>query len=118
MRDSYELLLDVQEAITNIFEFTKDGWDSVERDKLVRVWVIHHLEIVGEAIRSVPQEFRILHPEIPWRQISGMRNILVHHYFGIDLNRVREVVEHDLPDLKRHVDKILEEYSSNTTENS
>lgn len=60
-------------------------------------------------MRSVPQDFRDIHPLIPWKQISAMRNILVHHYFGISLVRVWAVVEHDLPVLKEHIDAILGE---------
>jgi len=77
------------------------------RTSWYKPWVIHHLEIIGEAIRTIPQDFRNLHPEISWRQIYGMRNILVHHYFGINLDQVWTAVEHDLPVLKSSVDALL-----------
>lgn len=107
MRDPYERLRDVQEAILLILKYTSQGSDSFYQDELVQTWVIHHLEIIGEAVRTIPQDFRNLHPEIPWKQMNAMRNILVHLYFEINLDRVWAVVEQDLPDLKSSVDAIL-----------
>ncbi len=100
MRDPYERLRDVQEAILHILKYTSQGSDSFYQDELVQTWVIHHLEIIGEAVRTIPQDFRNLHPEIPWKQMNAMRNILVHIYFEVNLDRVWAVVERDLPDLK------------------
>ncbi len=74
----------------------------------MQTWVVYHLEIIGEAACSIPQDFKFLHPEIPWKQISGMRNILVHVYFGIDKDIVWAVVERDLPVLRVGVQAILE----------
>lgn len=107
MRDPFERLRDIQEAIANIMKYTDQGRDSFDQDELVQTWVIHHLEIIGEAARSIPQAFRTLHPEISWKQINGMRNILIHHYFGINRDRIWAVVEHDLPALKASIDAIL-----------
>ena len=107
MRDVYERLHDIQEAIEQIWKYTNQGRDLFDQNELVRTWVIHHLEIIGEATRAIPQDFRNLHPEISWRQIYGMRNILVHHYFGVNLDRVWSAVEHDLPVLKSSVDALL-----------
>lgn len=93
MRDTTERLRDIQEAITRIFKYTKAGRKAFDEDELIQTWVIHHLEIIGEAARAIPQEFRAHHPGIPWGQISGMRNILIHMYFGIDRDIVWVVVE-------------------------
>jgi len=78
-----------------------------DQNELMQTWVVHHLEIIGEAALAIPQDFRNLHPEISWRQINGMRNILVHHYFGINQDRVWAVVEQDLPVMKTSVDALL-----------
>lgn len=107
MRDIYERLRDIQEAIEQIWKYTSQGRDLFDQNELIQTWVIHHLEIIGEATRAIPQEFRDLHPDVSWRQIYGMRNILVHHYFGINLNQVWAAVEHDLPVLKSSVDVLL-----------
>ncbi len=71
MRDPYERLRDVQEAITHILKYTNRGRDLFYQDELVQTWVIRHLEIIGEAVRAIPQDFRDLHPEIPWKQINA-----------------------------------------------
>ncbi len=107
MRDIPARLRDVQQAISNIVKYTSGGRQAFDTDELVRTWVIHHLEIIGEATRSMPQEFKDQHPEIPWKGISGMRNILTHIYFNIDLDAVWDVVEQDLPTLKASVDALL-----------
>jgi uncharacterized protein with HEPN domain len=67
--------------------------------------VIRRIEIIGEAIKNIPTEFKGKHPDIPWRAISGMRDILIHEYFGIDLKLTWRVVKLRLPELK---EKILE----------
>jgi uncharacterized protein with HEPN domain len=67
---------------------------------MAQVWVIHHLQIIGEAVRGISPQFRKTNLIIPWSDIIGMRNILIHHYFGIDRDAVWKVVEHDLPVLK------------------
>lgn len=107
MRDTYERLHDIQEAITRIMKYTNQGRQIFDQDELVQTWVIHHLEIIGEAARAIPQDFKNTHPEIPWGKISGMRNILIHIYFGIDRDIVWQVVERDLPILKTSIDAIL-----------
>jgi uncharacterized protein with HEPN domain len=70
--------------------------------------VIHHLEIVGEACRSLSDELRGRHPEIPWPAIIGMRNMLVHDYFGLNLDEVWAAVERDLPVLQNQVAAMLD----------
>ena len=107
MRDVSERLRDIQEAIERIMKYTSQGRDSFDHDELVQTWVVHHLEIIGETARSIPQEFKNNHPGIPWRQISRMRNVLIHIYFGIDQDVIWEIVEHDLPVLKASIDAIL-----------
>jgi uncharacterized protein with HEPN domain len=107
MRDVSERLRDIQEAIERIKKYTSQGRDSFDHDELVQTWVVHHLEIIGEAARSIPQEFKNNHSGIPWRQISRMRNVLIHIYFGIDQDIIWGIVEHDLPVLKASIDAIL-----------
>jgi len=78
-------------------------------DEMAQVWVIHHLLILGEAVRGISPEFRDRNPGIPWSDIIGLRNILIHHYFGIDRDAVWNVVEHDLPALKKQVQSLVQE---------
>lgn len=67
------------------------------------------IEIIGEAAASVSDEFCRAHPDVPWRGAIGMCNILAHGYFHLDVDAVREVVEHDAPALESHVSRILGE---------
>jgi uncharacterized protein with HEPN domain len=114
VRDTFERLRDIQEAIARIGKYTNQGRDAFDQNELVQIWVIHHLEIIGEAVRAIPQEFKDQHPEISWRQIIGMRNVLVHVYFGINRDRVWAAVERDLPNLKTGIDALLD--TEDTTE--
>jgi uncharacterized protein with HEPN domain len=73
----------------------------------VRVWVVHHLEIIGEACRGLSEGFRREHTDDIWSDAIGFRNILAHQYFGLDLEAVWMVIERDLPALKINVAAIL-----------
>jgi len=107
VRDTSERLRDIQEAITRITKYTDAGRQSFDQNELVQTWVVHNLEIIGEASRSIPQEYKDKHPTIEWARISRMRNVLIHIYFGVDMDIVWEVVERDLPILKTQIDVIL-----------
>ncbi len=109
MRDYSERLLDILEAIERIEKYAAQGREDFENDELVQTWIVHHLQIVGEAARALPDSFTDQHPEIDWSEIIGMRNILVHNYFGVDVDVVWAVVERDLPDLKHKIQAILQE---------
>jgi uncharacterized protein with HEPN domain len=109
MRDDRQRLLDIKEAIEHIERYTTQGRTTFDQDELVQTWVIHHLQIIGEATRAISESLRAKYPAVPWTKIVGMRNILVHFYFGIDTEIVWSVVEDDLPTLKQHIETILEE---------
>jgi uncharacterized protein with HEPN domain len=107
VKDDRERLLDIREAVERIEKYAARGAEAFARDELIQVWVIHHLQIIGEAARALSPDLRERHPEIPWSKIVGMRNILVHHYFGVDVAVVWAVVERDLPSLKQQVEGLL-----------
>ncbi len=107
MRDDRERLLDTQEAIERIGRDAQRGRAAFDQDELIQTWIVHHLQIIGEASRGLSQDFRQEHPEVPWAAIIGMRNILVHRYFGIDKEAVWSVVQGDLPELKQKLAPIL-----------
>jgi uncharacterized protein with HEPN domain len=112
MRDDRERLLDILEAISRIERYAARGRTAFEQDELIQNWVVSHIQIVGEACRAISAELREQHPEAPWRAIIGMRNILVHRYFGIDVQAVWVAVERDLPALKQVVTAMVEELGS------
>jgi uncharacterized protein with HEPN domain len=71
--------------------------------------IIRRLEIMGEAVKNLPLELRERYPGIPWRRIAGMRDVLIHEYFAVELELTWEVIQRDLPELKKSLLKILEE---------
>jgi uncharacterized protein with HEPN domain len=107
MRDEKERILDILEAIERIQKYAARGREAFDHDELIQNWIVHHLQIIGEAAANISDEFADAHPEIPWPKIIGMRNILVHHYFGIDLNVVWSAVENDLPPLEGNLKKAI-----------
>jgi len=107
MRDDRSRLEDILEAIERIERYAARGRAAFEADDLIQVWVLYHLQILGEAARKLSDALRQRHPEVPWAQIIAMRNILVHDYFGLDVVEVWAAVERDIPDLKRKIESIL-----------
>jgi uncharacterized protein with HEPN domain len=65
--------------------------------------VIRRIEIIGEAIKNIPGDFKSTHENIPWKEITGMRDILIHQYFGVDLELTWEVIKTDFPILKKQI---------------
>jgi len=108
MRDPKERLRDILEAIAAIDRYHDRVRSAFEQDELLQVWFLRHLQIIGEAARRLPEEIRNLAPDIPWHKIIGMRNILVHGYFEIDLDVVWDAVQQDVPPLKPAVEALLE----------
>ncbi len=77
--------------------------DDLRRDELLRVWMIYHLQTIGEAARALSDATRARSPEIPWSEIIGMRHILVHRYFGVDFDLVWNIVSRRIPGLRAQV---------------
>ena len=107
MRKDKVRLQDILEAIEKIEQYTDRGRQAFDTDEMLQVWVVYHLQILGEAASKISPELRIQYPDVPWTQIVGMRNILVHDYFGIDLDVVWTVIERDLLQLKPQISAIL-----------
>jgi uncharacterized protein with HEPN domain len=107
MRDPKERLRDILEAIAAIDRYRDRGRSAFEQDELLQVWFLRHLQIIGEAARRLPEEIRNLAPHIPWHKMIGMRNILVHGYFAIDLDVVWDAAQRDVPLLKPAVGALL-----------
>lgn len=108
MRDTSERLRDIRKAIDQITKYTIQGREAFDQNELIQDGVIHRLEIIGEVVRTLPQDLKDQHPEIPWAKINRMRNILIHIYFGVDKDIVWQVVEKDLPALKACIDTLLD----------
>jgi len=104
---SKQWLQHIINATELIEKFVADGRELFDQNELVQVWIIHHIQIIGEAARNVSDSVRDFYPEIPWRLIIGMRDVLVHQYFNIDLEEIWDTAENDLPELKRNIETIL-----------
>jgi len=107
MRSDADRLGDILQAIAKVRERTAISLDTFDHDEMLQVWVIHHLQVVGEAARGLSQGLRDQHPEVPWPQIVALRNILTHEYFGINLHQVWEMVRKELPELDAQIRRIL-----------
>jgi uncharacterized protein with HEPN domain len=107
LRDPRERLRDIIEAIERIEKYAARGRQAFEQDELIQNWFVHHLQIIGEAAARLGRPFQDQYPQIPWAAIIGMRNVLVHDYFGIDLEEVWQAVHKDMPRLKVAVQDIL-----------
>ena len=100
----------IQDIIENIkdVESFSNGLtkEKFEKDKLKQSAIIRSLEIIGEAVKNIPDSFRKKYPIIPWRDIAGFRDVLSHAYFGVSMDRVWNIIEKDLPILKKNIEKI------------
>jgi uncharacterized protein with HEPN domain len=107
VRKPGERILDMLEAIKRIEKYAARGRHAFAGDELIQTYVVHNLQIFGEAAFKLSSEYRDQYPEIPWAKIMGMRHILVHDYFAIDLEIVWNVVENELPILKKKLQEII-----------
>ena len=107
MRDDDGRLRDILEAIDKIAAYTRKGREEFEGSELVQVWIVHQIQVVGEAARGLSENLRDQHPEVPWSDVIGMRNILVHEYFGIDLQEVWDTAVNDIPRLRPLIELAL-----------
>ena len=101
-------LQDILEAIVRIERYTAADTSVLEHDEPIQSLVLRYVQIIGEAVRGLTPELKAKHPEVPWRAIVRTRNVLVHHYFDIDVPTVREIVERDLPALRPQIKAILD----------
>ena len=108
MKDDRIYLLHVRDAIQHVFEYTVTGKENFFADRKTQDAVVRNLEIIGEATKRVSQTLKDAHPEISWKPIAGMRDKLIHDYFGINLQLVWDVVERDLPVLELKLAQLLE----------
>lgn len=107
MRDDFARLEDIVEAAESIGKYSVRGREAFERDELMQTWILHHLQIIGEAARALSPAFRERHSDEIWARAIGMRNVLVHRYFAVDPDAVWEAVQGSLAYIKRKAQAIL-----------
>lgn len=108
MRDYKLYLDDILLAIKKIEKYTKGlSLKGLKKDDLVVDGVVRNLEIIGEAVKNVPLHIKDKHPDVEWKKISGLRDILAHEYFGIDLEILWDIIENKLPSFKKEISRLL-----------
>ena len=111
-KDPQVFLTHILESIGWIEKETKDlSKDKFVQDVPTHDAVIRRLEIIGEAVKNLPTDFKKKYPDIAWKKIAGLRDKLIHGYFGIDLELVWEIVNKDIPPLKEQIEKIPTKHS-------
>jgi uncharacterized protein with HEPN domain len=106
--------LDILEALLKIEKYAAKGEQEFYKEELIQVWIIHYIQIAGEAANQLSDSLKKNHTEIPWKGISGMRNLLGHQYFGLDLDEIWDTVSTDLPVLKEKMQELLTDYQNET----
>ena len=98
------------ESINAIGEFSKNmDKEELVSNRMKRDAIVREIEIIGEAIKNISDNLRKKYPSIPWRDIAGTRDKMIHHYFGVDLNIVWNIIKKELPELKEKIQKIEKE---------
>lgn len=106
-RDPRVYLAHILECIQKIERFTAAGRERFFQDEMVQDAVLRHFEVIGEAAKRLDDRYRAEHPEVPWRALAGLRDVLIHQYEGVDLEKVWAVVENELPALRRAIAAML-----------
>lgn len=109
MRSDCQRLQDILEAIAQVERYANEGQAVFQQNELIQIWIVHHLQIIGEASNGLSQELINLHSEVSWAAIVEFRNVLVHEYFRVNLDIVWQIVERDLPALETMVEAIVQE---------
>ena len=116
-REYLDYFKDIQDALEKINNFTAGlDFESFAKDDKTTFAVIRALEIIGEAARKIPKSIRSRYPNVPWQDMAGMRDKLIHDYFGVDLRVVWKTLQIDLPPLKAIFDQITQEESEKASD--
>ena len=107
MKDDRVYLEHIREAVGRIHEYTVAGRAAFMTNRMAQDAVVRNFEIIGEAAKRLPDPTRRRKPDIPWRDVAGFRDVLIHDYTGVDLGEVWNVVERDLPALRKAVEELL-----------
>lgn len=97
--DEASYCLDVTDNLT---------YEQLLSDETLKRAVVRSLEIIGEATKNFTPEFKLKYPQVPWKKMAGMRDRLIHQYFGVDYETVWKTLKEDIPEIKKHIDNIIQ----------
>lgn len=103
-------VVNIVESIQRIEQYTKEGKETFLASMMIQDAVIRNFEIIGEAVKHLSTQFKETYPDVPWRRISGLRDVLIHDYMGVDTEEIWNIVERDLLSLKQQIESILRRY--------
>lgn len=109
MKGDWLYLSNIVECIGQIEQYVAGGREVFFRDRMVQDAVIRNFEVMGEAVKRLSMELRQENDDVPWRQMAGFRDMLIHDYLRVDMTEVWAVVEYDLPELKPRLAELLEQ---------
>jgi len=107
IKDPRVYLAHILECADRIERYLGQDREAFLRDTMVQDAVIRNFEVIGEAAKRIPEQFRVVHAGIPWRLMAGFRDVLIHDYEGVDLERVWRIAQEDLPAVKIAIARIL-----------
>jgi len=107
VKDDRLYLEHIREAIQKIASYSAGGWEEFSRNPMAQDAILRNFEIIGEATKRLDDALKTRHPNVPWREIAGFRDVLIHNYMGVNLKRVWNVIEKDLPSLRQAVEELL-----------
>jgi uncharacterized protein with HEPN domain len=106
-KDPRVYLAHILECIQRVERFTNEGKSRFLQDVMVQDAVLRNFEVIGEAAKRLDDAYRTAHPQIPWRALAGLRDVLIHQYESIDLERVWAMIEGELPGLREAIAALL-----------
>jgi uncharacterized protein with HEPN domain len=106
-KDIRVYLAQIAERIDRIETYVAGGREEFFGETMIQDAVIRNFEVIGEAAKRVPDDYRLGHPEIPWRSLAALRDVLIHQYEGVSMDQVWQIVANDLPGLKLSIASIL-----------
>ncbi|BAS58575.1 hypothetical protein NIES2135_19170 [Leptolyngbya boryana NIES-2135] len=109
MREARLLLSDILECIERIESYTIEGREAFLQGRIIQDAVARNLEVIGEATKQLPPSLKESYPDVPWKRIAGLRDVLIHDYVRVDPEEVWRVVEQNLPGLKTNITAIFQE---------
>ncbi len=108
-RDIILFLEDMLENIKKIENSTKNlKKEDFDKSPDIQDATIRRIEVIGESVKNIPEDFRQKYPDVEWRKIAGSRDVIIHQYFGINLERIWKVVKDELPELEENINEILD----------